>query len=350
MDFASYWVGVREMFYGIDPYSPEATLKIQQVVYGGPALGEDPMLFSYPAWLFLPVAPFALLPYKLATVIWVGILLWAILYLLYKIAVILGANRFMAQSLWLMGLVVGSLPFLVISVIKGQPGCLSLVALFAAYQMRKQKSYLAGIILAFALIKPTVTVIPVIVFLGWALLQKNWRFLAGFASCMTVLLISSFLVIGNWIPSYFRMLEAKVALPILWSMEILSAPWNFLYAGLFIGILLLSFYLSLKRNRAHWFSAAILVGIAITPMRWIYDLFLSILILADGKRFTPWRSLFAGIAVLSPWLLVLVPLPMRWNVAVLGLPLIWVTTVLSLILCEEPKPNESQLAVRNTGD
>ena len=85
MDFASYWVGVKDMIYGIDPYSPETTLRIQHLIYGGPALGEDPMLFSYPAWLFLLVAPFALIPYKLASVIWVGGLLWAILNLRKKL-------------------------------------------------------------------------------------------------------------------------------------------------------------------------------------------------------------------------------------------------------------------------
>ena len=61
MDFASYWVGVREMFHGIDPYRPETTRSIQENVYGRPALeDEDPMFFSYPAWLFLPIAPLAL--------------------------------------------------------------------------------------------------------------------------------------------------------------------------------------------------------------------------------------------------------------------------------------------------
>jgi hypothetical protein len=32
MDFAPFWVGVRDMFHGINPYSPETTLKIQEVV------------------------------------------------------------------------------------------------------------------------------------------------------------------------------------------------------------------------------------------------------------------------------------------------------------------------------
>src|SRR5688572_19399273 len=47
MDFVPYWVGGREMLAGANPYSPETTLKIQQAVYGGPAMGNDPMMFVY---------------------------------------------------------------------------------------------------------------------------------------------------------------------------------------------------------------------------------------------------------------------------------------------------------------
>jgi len=342
MDFASYWVGAREMFYGVDPYSPETTLNIQENVYGRPALeGEDPMFFSYPAWLFLPIAPLALLPYKWAAIIWVGLLLWAILNLLYKIASMLGENNFLARSLWLTGLLIGSLPFLVISVMKGQLGCLSLLALFAAYQMGKEKPLLAGSLLGFALIKPTATVAPVAIFLLWSLWQKKWRFIAGFTGIMSILLTGSYFAVGNWIPSYFDMLNAKVDFSVLWSMDALAVPWNILYASLFFGILLFSFYLTFKRNSTSWFSAAVLIGIALTPMRWIYDLFLGILILAEKRHLSPIQSWLVGAAVLSPWLLVIIPEPTRWDVAVVGIPLVWAATLLRLMVYETGEREEN---------
>lgn len=341
MDFASYWVGVKDMLQGIDPYSPETTLKIQHLVYGGPARGEDPMLFSYPAWLFLLVAPFSLLPYQLASVIWVGGLLWAVLNLLKRLAEFLGGNKFWKESLWFLGLVIGNLPFIIISVIKGQLGILSLLALFGSYQLRKQKPLLAGMILTMALIKPTVSVAPAVILLGWALLQKNWRFLAGFAGLITVLMGSSFIPAGNWIPGYFGMLESKVSIIILWSMEILSRPWNFLFAAFFVGILIFSIYLSLKKKRSGWFSAAVLAGVALTPMRWIYDLFLAVLILSEAESLSPFRSLLAGIAVLSPWLLLLVPVSMRWDAAMIGIPLIWAASVLPILFVDKPLREQS---------
>jgi hypothetical protein len=338
MDFAPFWVGVREMFHGADPYSPETTLKIQNVVYGGPALGEDPMMFVYPAWMFALIAPFSMMPYKWAVILYEGTLLWAMFIFFQKIASLLENKNILKQSLWLIWLILGSLPFLVISVTKGQLGYLSLMALFAAYQLRKQKPLLAGIILGFALIKPTVTVAPVIGFLLWALLQKNWKFLLGFTGCMTILMATSFLAIGNWIPGYLGMLGITGGMPVFWSIEILKSPWNIFYAGIFVIIGIFSFYyLSTKRNQEYWFSAVVLVGIALTPMRWIYDLFLGILLLVERGNFSRLQTLIFGLAIFSPWFLVLIPETLRWNAAVTGLPLIWAAALLVSIIAENPK-------------
>jgi ABC-type proline/glycine betaine transport system permease subunit len=70
-------------------------------------------------------------------------------------------------------------------------------------------------------------------------------------------------------------------------------------------------------------------------MRWIYDLFLGILILADRKRLSLSQSVLAGLAILSPWLLVVIPEMSRWDAAMLGIPLIWSATVISFLLHEQ---------------
>lgn len=344
MDFASYWVGVREMFFnGGDPYSTETTLKIQKIVYGGPALGEDPMLFSYPAWLFIVILPFVLIPYEWAAILWVGTLLWAMLNLFYKIGSMLGGNRFHNQSFFVISLFLGNLPFLSISVIKGQLGVLSLLSLFFAYQMRNSRPVLAGVILAFALIKPTSTVVPVVAFLLWTLLQKNQKIFFGFITNMTVMLTTSFWAIGNWVPSYFSMLDVKMGIEVFWSLEILRFPWNVLYALVFIGIFMTQFYVSFKTDSEHWFASAILLGIALTPMRWIYDLFLGILIFARGRISSTYQFLIIIIAIFSPWYLVFVPEIIRWNVAVVCFPLIWLITFLILNFTKETSNAINQL-------
>ncbi len=70
MDFVPFWVGVQEMRQGFSPYTPEVTLKIQEVLYGGPAGAYDPMMFVYPAWLFIVILPFSLLPLKWAAILY----------------------------------------------------------------------------------------------------------------------------------------------------------------------------------------------------------------------------------------------------------------------------------------
>ena len=339
MDFAPYWVGAREMLNGIDPYQAETTLKTQELVYGGPALGEDPMMFVYPAWMFILIAPFSLMPFQWAVILYSGSLLWGMLNFLFKIASSLGSGNFRAQAFWLIWLTIGSLPFLVISVTKGQLGYFSLLALFAAFYAREQKPYPAGVFLSLALIKPTVTAVPVAGFLLWALLKKDWKLLAGFSGSITVLLAGSFLSAGNWLSGYFNMLGINGGMPVLWSMEILPMPWNLLYAALFVGIMLFSSFISFKGTRDHWFAAFVLGGIALTPMRWIYDLFLGILILTSKRDFTPQEAALAGLAILSPWVLIFVPEAARWNTAVIGIPLVWAAyLVVSLFSAQRRQP------------
>lgn len=335
MDFAPFWTGVREMFHGANPYSAETTLKIQDTVYGGPAMGEDPMMFVYPAWLFILIAPFSLMPYKWAVILFAGTLLWAMFIFFYMLAESLGNKNLLKQVIWFILLTIGSLPFLVISVTKGQLGYLSLLALAMAYQFRNTKPIVAGIFLGIALIKPTVCVIPISVFIIWSLLNKNWKLILSFFGFMIALLTSSLMAAGNWFQGYFDMLSIKGGMPTLWSLEILKTPWNILYVCLIIGIFIFSVYLSTRNNRDYWFLSAVLMGISLTPMRWIYDLFLGILILTGRKNPSTIQSIMIGIAILLPWVLVLAPESSRWEAAIIGIPLGWAATLLVLIFTEK---------------
>lgn len=333
MDFAPFWVGVREMFHGADPYSAETTLKIQQVVYGGPAKGNDPMMFVYPAWIFILVAPFSLLPFKWAAVLYIGTLLWGMLNVLYLIAWNLSDKKPVSHILWMAWLTIGGLPFLVISVTKGQLGYLSLIALFVSRRFWNRHPYLAGILLGLALVKPTVTVIPAAGFLLWALLEKNWKYLVGFFTCMAVLFATSLPAGGGWIPGYLAMLGIKGGMPVIWSLDILSGPWKMIYAAFFGGLSIAAFSIARReKNRDIWFSAAFLAGIALFPMRWIYDLYLGILIPPEAGNLSKVQTIVAAIAFASPWALAFVPEPMRWNTAAIGLPLVWALCYLILFI------------------
>src|SRR5258706_1919433 len=327
MDFIPYWVGGREILTGANPYSAETTLKIQQLVYGGPAMGNDPMMFVYPAWILVLIIPFVVLPLSWAVVLYAGSLLWGLTNLIHLLAAQWNDSHFYGRVFWMILLTIGSLPFLIISVTKGQLGYIGLIALFISRKIWGQHPYWAGVVLGLAMMKPTVTIIPTAGFMLWALLEYNWKFLVGFASTMIFLIGTSVLVVGNWLPGYIEMLKISGGAPVLWSLVILPWPWNALFAGVFIGIAGYAFIVSRSQNdRQYWLSATILVGIALFPMRWIYDLFLGILIPSEEKNLASISAICTGIAVLAPWILVVFPEDIRWNAAVIGLPLIWAGT------------------------
>ena len=340
MDFVPYWVGVRAMLAGQSPYSTATTRLIQAVLLGGPpAAGGDPMLFVYPAWVFLVIAPWAVLPLKWAVALWTGSLLFGILHLIGALASRWGGGRLSRTSLWAVVLVLGSLPFLSIAVTKGQLSLLSLGALFLAIRLMSVpipdhsktkparanlRDTMAGIFLAFSILKPTLTVLAMAGILVWAIIERRSHIIAGFAACIGMLSLASWFAVGNWVPDYLQLLKNTGGAPVLWSLALLAWPWKALYMGLFIGIGIYAFLLFIRtRDRAQWFSATILVGLALFPMRWIYDLLLGILVPAEAKKMGRLPSASVGIALLAPWWLALFPDPLRWSMLVVGLPLAW---------------------------
>lgn len=322
MDFAPFWVGVQQMLRGLNPYTPEVTLKIQEVIYGGPAGVYDPMMFVYPAWLFVVILPFSLIPLKWAVLLYGSALILLLFLILRNLSAVWTAEK--SRNFFILLLIFGALPFVIVSVTKGQLGYLSLIGLYLALYWWKEKPAIAGIALGFALIKPTVTVIPVVGFLFWALYVRRWPFFFGFAGWMFFLSLTSFIASGFWIPEYLQMLSITGGMPVLWSAQILPSPWNYYYIAYFLVLLGYGLFIAIKTADIRpWFSATILAGMGLTPMRWIYDLFLGILVPSQSPKVSSLARISVGLAVLSPWLLVLIDEKIRGEFAVIFLPPIW---------------------------
>jgi hypothetical protein len=356
MDFVPYWVGVRAMLAGQSPYLAATTQHIQAILLGGaPAAGGDPMLFVYPAWVFLVLAPWAVLPLKWAVALWTGSLLFGMLHLIGFLAMRWGAGRPIRTGIWALVLTLGSLPFLSIAGTKGQLSLLSLGALFLSIRLVGSQPLqhrgsgsgtgtgitrparviwrdgLAGIFLAISILKPTLTIPAMAGMLIWALMERRGYIITGFAACLGVLTLASWLAVGNWLPDYLQLLSNTGGAPVLWSLALLAWPWNALYAVLFGGIGVYAFLLYIrKRRHAEWFSAAILVGLALFPMRWIYDLLLGILVPAEAKQMGRLQSALVATALLAPWGLALFPEAQRWPALVIGLPLAWALVWLAI--------------------
>ncbi len=325
MDFVPYWVGVRSMLVGESPYASETTRLIQYTLMGGGVPGgQDPMMFVYPPLLFLPLLPLAILPLQWAVSVWVGTILLLLVNYLGYISLRWGNRNPWRVISWWFCLLMGALPFISISGTKGQLGILSMTAIFLAQKWSKGRVFWAGVFLALALIKPNLAVIPVISFLVWGIIDRKYRFLAGFFITLAILFFSSWLAVGNWLPGYFAMLQATGGAPIIWSYSALPFPWNLVYILLFIAIFIYAWVIYWKsRSNPPWQSASILLGMALLPMRWIYDLALGFLILADVQPPRRWNAVLVVFILILPWILLIFSEPARWQAMVVILPLGW---------------------------
>lgn len=322
MDLVPFWVGVQAMLHGLNPYTPEVTLKIQEVLYGGPAGNYDPMMFVYPAWLFAVILPLSLLPLKGATILYSSILIVS-LYLVVKQQVMIWAGG-RKEGLFLFSAWLGALPFLLISAVKGQLGYLSLLGLYAAHRLSAKRPLLAGIALGFALIKPMVAAFPVLAFLSWSFYRKEWTLVMSFLACMLFLSLTSFLAVGFWIPEYLAMLRITGGMPVLWSVRVLAPPWNCVYGVYLVGLAGYGLIRAVRSGRFRpLFSAAVLLGIGLIPMRWIYDLFWGILIPNDEPKLSLASQLSVSLAMLSPWTLLGLDETLRGSFAAIAIPLLW---------------------------
>lgn len=331
MDFVPYWVGVRQMIHGINPYGIETTLKIQQAIYGGPAINVDPMMFVYPAYMFILIAPFGLLPANWAVALFAGSLTWALINLILVLS-FQWSKKFSYRAFLGTILVIGCLPFFVISISKGQIGYLGIDAVFIAWWFWDRKPFWSGAVLGLAIMKPTAIIIPVIGYLLWSLFKRNFTPIFGFLFTITILVTGSLLAVGDWIPSYLDVLKTGGGAPVIWSLQALGYPWNILYTVLVVALLIYAVRISIHKNDGNlWMSAFILAGIAFFPMRWIYDLFLGILIPSQEKNLSTLSLLSVSLALISPWSLIMLPESSRWNFAAIIIPLTWSLSLITII-------------------
>jgi hypothetical protein len=206
-DLYPRWYGSRELLlHGRDPYSADVTREIQEWQRGRPARAtvEDEGRFVYPLYVSFVLAPTIAFSFPVVnhTVFWLLLLCagatatlflrfvdWhlssrativVLLYSLGSFAVVFGVR------LGQLGLIVGLLL------------AASLASIIA------NRLVVAGVLLAFATIKPQLTVLIVPWLLGWSFgdwphrKRLSWSFLVT----MGILVAASEILVRNWIPQF----------------------------------------------------------------------------------------------------------------------------------------------------
>jgi hypothetical protein len=213
-DFMSRWEGARSFVIdGLNPYGDEASLNIQEQIYGRPVVeGEDPGYFAYPFYTIFMIWPLVYMSYAWASAIWMVLLAVCVI-----VSLLLLLDLFSWKpKIWLRALLIyWSLIFYFAGrgLILGQVGLVVyLLEMLTVWALIRNKDELAGVALALSTVKPQMAFLFVPFLLIWGLRAGRWRFLGGFGVSFGVLMGLSFLMepswLGDWIaqvrlyPSY----------------------------------------------------------------------------------------------------------------------------------------------------
>jgi hypothetical protein len=194
-------VGTRALLVdGISPYSDEVALRIQQMVYGRPALpGEHELRVVYPLYSELFFLPFAFISdFNVARAAWmtlleIGLVALAFLSLRltnWKPGVLLLTAFLLFSIFWYHGLrplINGNMVILVALLIAG--GFLAI---------KTGRDELAGGLMALSTVKPNIVVLLIAFVLLWSVSTGRWRLVAWFFISLILLVAGAMIFIPDW--------------------------------------------------------------------------------------------------------------------------------------------------------
>jgi hypothetical protein len=216
-DFYPRWLGARELLlHHRNPYSLEVTRDIQIGYYGRPldpsrpGDPKDQMAFAYPLYVVFLIAPTIKFPFGSLRVAvhWLLVLLTA-----SSVPLWLRALRWRVSPVLtaiLVTLMVGTLP--VVQGIKLEQLTLLVGGMIAGCALLLVSDYLvlAGILLAFATIKPQLVFLMATWLVVWAFgdYRHRRRFLWGFVLTMTTLVAAADFVLPGWMGHFVNAMGA----------------------------------------------------------------------------------------------------------------------------------------------
>jgi hypothetical protein len=203
-DFMSRWEGARSYWLdGLNPYGEQASLNIQQRIYGRPiAEDEDPGYFAYPFYTVFLVYPLVHLDYAWASAVWMVLLE---VCLVGAMLLTLRLFRWRPSPIVLAFLLLWSLVsyYPARALLLGQPGVLVVfLEIFTLWALAQGHDRAAGLALALSTIKPQMGYLLIPFLLLWGLRTKRWNFVAAFAITFAALLALSFILLPSWISDW----------------------------------------------------------------------------------------------------------------------------------------------------
>ncbi|MBT3241270.1 MAG: DUF2029 domain-containing protein [Chloroflexi bacterium] len=210
-DFISRWLGTRLFVTeGINPYSDEATLRIQEFFYGREALpNEDQQLFVYPYYSMLFFAPFSLIEdFALARAVWMTVLEIGLLVISFSSMAAVGWKP--GRSTLIIFLIFTLTWYHAVRpLINGNPAILAAVFISLAFLMITRNRYTAaGVLIAFSTIKPQMVILLVPFVLWWAISRRKTALIISFSITMFFFVAISQISQPDWLLGNLRQIVA----------------------------------------------------------------------------------------------------------------------------------------------
>ena len=323
-DFLARWMGARFVLQGVQPYDDRVGLATQQWIYGhaaDPSRGEDLSRFAYPLYAMIFFGPFGFFDFTTARALWMTVLEMSTAAFALLTAAIGGWESQRGKTVvWILFALSGY--FGLRAIINGNPVVLAGLFLASAiFLFGKGFPWQAGIVLAFATIKPQIAIFPILWLALWCLFQKRYSLLVSFGITLVVLIGTSMLLVPNWIILNLREI---IAYPVYTEPGTPSAVFGFWFgetgrtAGWLFSLLLLAGLLwvwakSLKSSYQNFLfimaitiSVAPLLGIPFDPGNeylLLLPIALGISIWKDSswKNVIPW-GLTLGVIFFGLWM------------------------------------------------
>ncbi len=328
-DLYPRWLGTRELLsHHRNPYSPEVTRDIQIGYYGRPLDAnrpgdpKDQMGFAYPLYVVFLIAPTITFPFSSVRLVvhWFFILLTALSVPLWLRAMKWPVPPALTATLVILTL--GTLP--VLQGIKLEQLTLLAAAIIGVCVLLlvRDSLVLAGVLLAFATIKPQLVLLIAAWLVLWACgnYRARGRFLWSFGLTMTILLAGAELVMPGWIGQFVKALAAYreyTGRPVSILAVLATPALGLLLSALLVMVLAVVCWRARRAAAgdpafALVSSAVLAVTVVVIPMTSLYNQVLllpAVLLLARHARFlwgkdplTRLLCVISGALMAWPWL------------------------------------------------
>jgi hypothetical protein len=191
-DFRGYYAAARVVIEGGNPYDYHTLVSVLLATTG--AMGNNPYYYApFFAWFIIPLA---WLPFNIARIFWMlfNLILWN--YSLWQLSNLFKWSQ-IGWRKWLLYLFVTFL-FAWITWRYEQTGIILFALLLGVLLALQDKKYIwAGVWLTLLLIKPNITLIPIIAIVFWLIRHRNWQPIVSMGILTIGLLVIASIITPN---------------------------------------------------------------------------------------------------------------------------------------------------------